>query len=84
MWRAEVAEPEATRGRIEQDNVDARIRAERMAVRLKLASTAGAKTGVGRPSSAPSFDARIAEAEATNRSNKSKLIEGAPIDRFER
>lgn len=75
MWRAEVAEPEATRGRIEQDNVDARIRAERMAVRLKLASTAGAKTGVGRPSSAPSFDARIAEAEATNRSNKSKLIE---------
>ncbi|ACO69517.1 hypothetical protein MICPUN_60800 [Micromonas commoda] len=75
VWRAEVAEPEATRGRIEQDNVDARIRAERMAVRLKLASTAGAKTGVGRPSSAPSFDARIAEAEATNRSNKSKLIE---------
>ena len=75
MWRAEVAELEATRGRIEQDNVDARIRAERMAVRLKLASTAGAKTGVGRPSSAPSFDARIAEAEATNRSNKSKLIE---------
>ena len=75
MWRAEVAEPEATRERIEQDNVDARIRAERMAVRLKLASTAGAKTGVGRPSSAPSFDARIAEAEATNRSNKSKLIE---------
>ena len=75
MWRAEVAEPEATRERIEQDNVDARIRAERMSVRLKLASTAGAKTGVGRPSSAPSFDARIAEAEATNRSNKSKLIE---------
>jgi len=75
VWRAEVAEPEATRGRTEQDNVDARIRAERMAVRLKLASTAGAKTGVGRPSSAPSFDARIAEAEATNRSNKSKLIE---------
>ena len=33
------------------------------------------ETGVGRPSSAPSFDARIAEAEATNRSNKSKLIE---------
>ena len=75
MWRAQVAEPEATRGRIEQDNVDARIRAERMAVRLKLASTAGAKTGVGRPSSTPSFDARIAEAEATNRSNRSKLIE---------
>ena len=77
VWRAESSRPpeQPARDTSEQDNVDARIRAERMAVRLKLASTAGAKTGVGRPSSAPSFDARIAEAEATNRSNKSKLIE---------
>ena len=50
-----------------------------MAVRLKLASTAGAKktTTGGRlnSSAATSFDAKIAEAEATASSNKSKVIE---------
>ena len=80
MWRAESSRPpEPARDTSEQDNVDARIRAERMAVRLKLASTAGAKktTTGGRlnSSAATSFDAKIAEAEATASSNKSKVIE---------
>ena len=45
VWRAESSRPpeQPARDTSEQDNVDARIRAERMAVRLKLASTAGAK-----------------------------------------
>lgn len=80
VWRAESSRPpEPARDTSEQDNVDARIRAERMAVRLKLASTAGAKktTTGGRlnSSAATSFDAKIAEAEATASSNKSKVIE---------
>ena len=80
VWRAESSRPpEPARDTSEQDNVDARIRAERMAVRLKLASTAGAKktTTGGRlnSSAAKSFDAKIAEAEATASSNKSKVIE---------
>jgi [pyruvate, phosphate dikinase]-phosphate phosphotransferase / [pyruvate, phosphate dikinase] kinase len=81
VWRAESSRPpeQPARDTSEQDNVDARIRAERMAVRLKLASTAGAKktTTGGRlnSSAATSFDAKIAEAEATASSNKSKVIE---------
>jgi len=80
VWRAESSRPpEPARDTSDQDNVDARIRAERMAVRLKLASTAGAKktTTGGRlnSSAATSFDAKIAEAEATASSNKSKVIE---------
>ena len=79
VWRAESSRPpEPARDTSEQDNVDARIRAERMAVRLKLASTAGAKkTTRGRlnSSAATSSDAKIAEAEATASSNKSKVIE---------
>ena len=81
VWRAESSRPpeQPARDTSDQDNVDARIRAERMAVRLKLASTAGAKktTTGGRlnSSAATSFDAKIAEAEATASSNKSKVIE---------
>ena len=80
VWRAESSRPpeQPARDTSEQDNVDARIRAERMAVRLKLASTAGAKKATGgrlNSSAATSFDAKIAEAEATASSNKSKVIE---------
>ena len=80
VWRAESSRPpeQPARDTSEQDNVDARIRAERMAVRLKLASTAGAKKTTGgrlNSSAATSFDAKIAEAEATASSNKSKVIE---------
>ena len=80
VWRAESSRPpeQPARDTSDQDNVDARIRAERMAVRLKLASTAGAKKATGgrlNSSAATSFDAKIAEAEATASSNKSKVIE---------